>query len=75
LLSEALRRIRLPLWGKRRVRELWASLHLDRRSQEIGQVSPRPRALGRVEGHNLAFEYRLADNQEDRLAALEANTR
>ena len=26
--------------------------------------------LGYVEGHNLAFEYRAADNQEDRLAAL-----
>jgi putative ABC transport system substrate-binding protein len=31
--------------------------------------------MGDVEGHNLALEYRLADNQEDRLAALEANTR
>jgi len=26
--------------------------------------------MGYVEGHNLAFEYRAADNQEDRLAAL-----
>jgi hypothetical protein len=26
--------------------------------------------MGYVEGHNLAIEYRAADNQEDRLAAL-----
>jgi putative tryptophan/tyrosine transport system substrate-binding protein len=34
----------------------------------------RSAEMGYVEGQNLAFEYRLADNQEDRLAALAANT-
>ena len=33
-------------------------------------MQPRLAEMGYVEGHNLAVEYRGADNQEDRLAAL-----
>ena len=36
----------------------------------FAQAQRRLAEMGYVEGQNLAFEYRAADNQEDRLAAL-----
>jgi putative ABC transport system substrate-binding protein len=43
---------------------------LARTQASLAPAQRRLAEMGYVEGHNLAFEYRAADNQEDRLAAL-----
>jgi putative ABC transport system substrate-binding protein len=40
------------------------------RANLIPPIQRRLAEMGHVEGHNLAFEFRAADNQEDRLAVL-----
>ena len=59
--------------GNRRPQRLSAFLDLDRSGGTRGCFVPVQRRLaemGYVEGHNLALEYRAAENREDRLAAL-----
>ena len=43
---------------------------LARTRASLAPAQRRLAEMGYVEGQNLAFEYRAADNQEDRLAAL-----
>lgn len=43
---------------------------LARTQASLAPAQRRLAEMGYVEGRNLAFEYRAADNQEDRLAAL-----
>ena len=43
---------------------------LARTRASLAPAQRRLAEMGFVEGQNLAFEYRAADNQEDRLAAL-----
>ena len=59
--------------GNRRLQGLLVFLHLDRSQGTRAAFAPaqgRLAEMGYVEGRNLAVEYRAADSQEDRLAAL-----